>query len=61
MKITVKLNKKDLVALILSEIQEKTKNYSLKESDIVIEVKSNQNYKSEWESADFRATYDGEV
>lgn len=60
MRISVEINESDLRSLVLEHLQEKF-NSDLKPDDVKIEVKSKQNYKSEWESASFRATVSKEV
>lgn len=55
MEIKVVLTEKDLKGLILDHLSDHFK-YALSEEDVKIEVKSKQNWKSEWEVADFRAT-----
>lgn len=60
MHVTIELNEEALRRLVLKEIREKL-NLSITElieSDVNIEVKSKQNYKSEWEKAAFRAKVD---
>ncbi len=54
MKIEVELTEYDLKRLVIDRLSA-TLNVSLEESDIIIETKSKQNYKSEWETAAFRA------
>jgi len=55
MKVEIELTEEDVKKLVLAEIQRKSGDINLKLEDIKIEVKSKQNYKSEWEPADFRA------
>jgi hypothetical protein len=55
MHINVELNENDLKKLVLDEIIRKTGNDEITEKDIKILVKSKQNYKFEWENADFKA------
>jgi hypothetical protein len=57
MKIRIELSEKDLKNLVLQHIQNKI-DINVKVENIHIEVKSNQSYKSEWEEASFRATYE---
>lgn len=54
MNIQVELGEEDLKKLVVKALSE-IMNYEIKPSDITIEVKSKQNYKSEWEVAAFRA------
>ncbi len=55
MQISIILTDKDLKKLVLDEIRRQLDS-DIKEEDIRIEVKSKQNYKADWEVADFRAT-----
>lgn len=61
MKISLTIDEKFLKQLIVASIADKLGNTALTTADVVIEVKSKQNYKSEWETASFRARYEGEV
>lgn len=54
MTINIELSEADLRGLVLAHLRD-TLNSELTENDVVIEAKSKQNYKSEWESAAFRA------
>ncbi len=54
MKIDIEIGEEDLKKLIIEHLEEILK-VSLSIDDVRIEVKSKQNYKSEWESASFRA------
>lgn len=51
----------DVKKLIIADLESKMGKVSLNPSSVLIEVKSKQNYKSEWEAASFRASYEGEV
>ena len=59
MLIEIKLTEKDLRELIIAYICKTTaiSRDELNSSAVRIEVKSKQNYRSEWEVADFRAVY----
>lgn len=57
MKIRVELNEKELRELIINYLEENI-GTTFDEKKINIEVKSSQNYKSEWEQADFRVIYE---
>ncbi len=57
MKIRIELTEQDLKALILDHIRERM-NADFNPDHVKIEVKSKQNYKSEWETANFRAIYE---
>lgn len=54
MKIHIEIGEADLTRLVLNFLSDKL-NETLTEKDVIIEVKSKQNYKSEWEVASFRA------
>lgn len=57
MKIQIELTEKELRALVLARLRDELGEAGgrLADKDVHIEVKSKQNYKSEWESAAFRA------
>jgi hypothetical protein len=55
MTIDIEMDEKQLRELIHSYICDKLGSVNVASTDIVIEVKSRQNYKSEWETAAFRA------
>lgn len=57
MKIRIELSEHDLKLLVQRHIEDQT-GKPLKTNDLKIEVKSKQNFKSEWEEATFRAVYD---
>lgn len=56
MKIRVEIDEAKLKSLVLDYLED-ILTVSLKSEDVTIEVKSKQNYKSEWEKAEFRAIY----
>lgn len=56
MNLHLELTEADLKKLILDEINERLNGLPVTEHEIRIEVKSKQNYKSEWEAASFRAS-----
>lgn len=58
MNIKIVIDEKELTNIILEKLQETLGNIDISAKDIKIEVKSKQNYKSEWESANFRAIYE---
>lgn len=60
MYIDIKISEHDLKELVANHIQDKT-GMEFDPIKIKIEVKSKQNYKSEWEEASYRATYQGTV
>jgi hypothetical protein len=53
MKATVKLNSAEIRQAISDYIAERA-GLRLRPDDLVVEVKSKQNYRSEWEQADIR-------
>jgi hypothetical protein len=60
MKIHANLGAEEVRKLIIAHLEEKTGG-PIKEADLTIEVKSKQNYKAEWERADFRAQFSAEL
>ena len=54
MKLVVELDEADLKRLVIAELS-RLVEFDLEERDVTIEVKSTQNWKSEWENAAFRA------
>jgi hypothetical protein len=54
--INIELDEKLLRQLVINHLREQLGSISLKEEDVSIQVKSKQNYKSEWEEAAFKAT-----
>jgi len=60
MKVRIEIDKDTLVKLIIKEIQTVLDLPTMSKDLVKIEVKSKQNYRSEWEQADFRAIYAGE-
>ncbi len=55
MKIAVEITEIELKAMILQKLEYMMPGSGINATDIKIEVKSKQNYKSEWEEASFRA------
>lgn len=55
-KIHIEIDEVGLRCLIQQHIADLIGAVSVKPEDITIEVKSEQNYKAEWEPASFRAT-----
>lgn len=55
MNIEITLTEADLKKLVVEELQRRMGEISLEPSDVKIETKSAQNFKSEWETANFRA------
>lgn len=59
MKIRIEVDAKELKKLIMRYMQDELGAAAPDDiSDITIETKSNQNYKSEWEVASFRAVFE---
>lgn len=61
MKIRIELSREDLLRLVLEEIRRATGNHQLEQDSVSIQTKSKQNYKSEWETADFRAVFEADI
>jgi len=57
----IEISEKELRDLVDEHLRRKLGSCVFDEKNVVIEVKSKQNYKSEWEQAAFRAVYEGEV
>ncbi len=57
MKLRIEISDKDLKKLVVSYLNEQL-GRDLKLENVRIETKSKQNYKSEWEQADFRCVYE---
>jgi hypothetical protein len=53
---TAKYTKDDLVRLIREDIERRFSVSQITSSKVIIETKSTQNYRSEWENADYRAS-----
>jgi hypothetical protein len=51
----------DIKKLILNDLRSKFETAEISENDVLIQVKSRQNYKSEWEIAAFRATIEKNI
>lgn len=61
MKISFEVTEKDLRMLVISFFADKLGNIPINEDAVQILVKSKQNYRSEWEVAAFKATYEADV
>lgn len=59
MKFQITISTDELKELVMQHIKDKL-GIQFDPNRLRIEVKSSQNYRSEWEIADFRATYQGE-
>lgn len=58
MKIRIELGAEVLKELVQKHLNQMLGDLSPETHDVRIEVKSKQNYKSEWEDAEFRAVYE---
>lgn len=59
MYVNLRLSEEELKRLIVEHFKGKLGDIAFDPANLKIEVKSAQNYKSEWEVARFRATYEG--
>lgn len=57
MNIEIQMTEEQVKELILSHIAQQLGNIPFDKTRVLIETKSKQNYKSEWEQAAFRVTY----
>lgn len=55
MKLRIEIDEKTLKGLIQDYLNDQLGALNVRMEDVVIQTKSKQNYKSEWESAAFRA------
>ena len=55
-RISIEIKESVLQELVIASLKDKLGDVSLTPEDVKVEVKSKQNYKSEWETASFRAT-----
>lgn len=55
MRLEIELTEKEVTQLVMNRIGRLLGGVNIKREDVRIEVKSKQNYKSEWEPAMFRA------
>lgn len=61
MKIRIEIDEAALKRIIMKELRDSLGDVRLDEKKVQIEVKSKQNYKSEWEPAAFRAIYEDDT
>lgn len=54
----IELTTEDIKQLIREHLVKLTGNENLSEGSLTIMVKSKQNFKAEWEAAEFKAVYD---
>lgn len=57
MKIEIEIDQAELKQLVLDAIEKKLGDVPLDKTKVQIVTKSTQNYKAEWETAAFKATY----
>lgn len=55
-EINVEIDERKLKGLVLDYLSDIMPNINIEEGDVSILTKSKQNYRSEWESAAFKAT-----
>lgn len=60
MKIKIELGEGDIKRLVRQELSRRLGS-DPSEKDIKIETKSKQNYRSEWERADYRVIYEADL
>lgn len=58
MKIKLELSEAELKKLIIEHFKRLLGEVEFDEKRLLIETKSKQNYRAEWEKADFRAAYE---
>lgn len=58
MKIKIEIDETTITGILLEYIESKLGNIAIRPEQLHIMVKSKQNYKSEWEKADFKAEYE---
>jgi hypothetical protein len=63
MRIKLEITEEELRELVVREMRDRINNSNgtFEVNKVQILVKSTQNYKSEWEPAKFKATYEGDV
>jgi hypothetical protein len=57
-KLHVEIDEQELRRLVMADVQCRLGEIIVSEKDVQIQVKSKQNYRSEWELAAFRAIVD---
>jgi hypothetical protein len=61
MKVKVEITTDELKDMILQKLETMFTVADFKKENVKIEVKTKQNYRAEWETGEFRASYEGEV
>lgn len=61
MRLQIEIGEAQLCELVRAYLADKLGSVELQARDVVIEVKSQQNYRAEWEPAAFRARVNKEV
>lgn len=56
MTLSIELTEKELREMVYQRLRNQLGNIEFNPKDVKIQVKSKQNWKSEWEEASFRAT-----
>lgn len=59
--VQVEIGTEELKELVVRHLESKFGDLDLDKNKLAIQVKSAQNFKAEWESAEFRATYKGTI
>lgn len=57
-KVRIEIDEKALRALVVDYMSQQLGDLAPRPEQVKIEVKSKQNFKSEWEEAQFRAVYE---
>lgn len=57
----IEIDEQELKRIVVALLESKLGDRDLDEKKLTIEVKSSQNYTSEWEPAHYRATYKGTI
>lgn len=61
MKIKFEYDEEELKKLIIRDIEERLGTIPINEKKITIEVKTKMNFRSEWESGQFKLVYEDSV
>jgi hypothetical protein len=61
MKLKIELTTSDIKKLVTNELERRLGETPLNIDKVNIETKSKQNYKAEWESAEYRVTYESDI